>query len=260
MRLIHLLGALFCATLLAGCGKGLDRSADFSTYDSYQTAVNQAFKEMTPAEGEAFNWAVSDQTIDSIAQKYKGMSFRQIALNETDGAIKQYQEKLVNLKKAKAQFDPIMAGLHNVTVETSNASVKKDTGFGGFGEPKFAFKMKVKNGSQFDFSLLTWKTSLYINGDSKPVATAEIYDSYESDGGLKAGQQATREVEPDTFFSKDWITLAVQNAKQIRVEAVLEDAKDFSNKSLLEGAPYASIDKIQQTLDLAERYRTSLTN
>jgi len=254
MTLRGLLLLLTTLTLM-GCGKGLDRSPDFTSHATYKATVDAAFTELSNSDqGEAFNWAVSDQTIDSLAQKYKGKSFRQIGLMETEGAIKTYQNELARLDKEKLTFDPIMNELAKVTAKVTGNGLETDA----FGRPKFWFSMDVSNGSNLELSTITWVARLYLNEDKDPAAQATAVDSYESLGGLKPTNSKTRKFTPDTFFSKDWVTLSVQSAKTRRIEVSLQGADDFSNKPLLANSPYARIEKTKKDLALAEKYLASL--
>jgi hypothetical protein len=70
--------------LLSGCSKGLDRTPDYTSEETYRAIINQASSEATPAELEAFDYAVSNLTIEQLAVKYKGMSFRKLAKTELE--------------------------------------------------------------------------------------------------------------------------------------------------------------------------------
>ncbi|MDD2664564.1 MAG: hypothetical protein PHD19_12510 [Dechloromonas sp.] len=247
--------ACLMVVFLTACGKGFDRSADFTSVEKYKEKIAQAASEATKEEIEAFDWAVSDQTIDSLKSKYTGKTFRQIALAELDAEISADQENIVKLEALRTQYDPIVAELLKVKAEVTEAGPSQDF----FGE-QFDVRVQVTNGSKLDYALVQWEALLFLEGGNTPVARAVFYDSYDAENGLRAGQTKARKFQPDSFFSKDWVTLAVRNAKTRRVELGIMDAKNFNNQNLLNGAPYDQLEKRKKALESAKKYKVALNN
>lgn len=99
---------------------------------------------------------------------------------------------------------------------------------------------------------------LFIDGGAEPVAKATLTDSYDQEGGLRAGQVKRRKFNPDTFFSKDWATLAVRNAESRKVVLTIDNGSDFNSVSILKGAPYRELRERREILDLAQQHLAAL--
>lgn len=254
MNAIRLWAGLGALVFLAGCGKGFDRAADFTSANKYKERIALAAKEATQPEIEAFDWAVSDQTIESLKSKYAGKTFRQIALAELDAEIAADQENIAKLEGLKTKYDPIVAELLKVKAEVTDARPAKDF----FGE-QFDIRARITNNSQFDYAQVQWEALLYLENGKEPVARAVFYDSYDDENGLRVGQTKARSFHPDSFFSKDWVTLAVRNAQSRRVTLAIIDAKDFNNKNLLDGAPYERLEKAKSALENAKKHKAALS-
>jgi hypothetical protein len=253
LKLLCWAGTIFITILVTGCGQGLDKKPDLSSIEKYNARISEDLKEVSKEKLAAYDWAVSDQNIESLKNNYSGKSYRQIAEAEIEKTISEGKATIAELEKLKPKFDPIIAELRKVSAEASNSTIKDE-----FMGTQFRFNARITNGSRFDFSSLTWKAELFLDGALTPVAEARLFSGYDDKGGLKAGQTSTEVMAPDTFMSKDWITLASKNAKERKVVLSLEDAKDFSNKSYLDGAPHAQLLKLKTGLVVAQLHKSSL--
>lgn len=241
------------ALVVAGCGQGLDKTPDLTSIDKYRSKSAEDLKEVPTETVAAYNWAVSDQTVDSLRATYSHKSYREIAKAEIDREIAADNAAIPALQSATAKFDPIVQQLQQVHAVTSDSSVTNTTM-----ETVFSFVAEVKNGSNLNFSSLVWEARLYLDGSTTPVAKAALYSTYDSSGGLTAGATSRETMRPDTFFSQDWITLASKEAKERRIVLTLQDARDFNNKSFLDGAPYADLSKRKAALASAQKYKKIL--
>jgi len=242
------------AILINGCGKGMDSKPNLSSIEKYRAQIAEDFKEVSQEKAEAYSWAVSDQSLETLKTNYSGKSYLQIAKAEIEREITTAKSEIPKLEKATSEFDPVITELRKIKVEVSNAGPSNDMG------REFAYTAHITNGSRFDFSSLNWDSALYLNGATEAAATGTNISFFEDKGGLKAGQSVDERMTEDTFFKKDWDTLTVKNAKERKVVLTLRDAKDFSNKSFLDGAPYARLNKLKSILVTAEKYNTTLAN
>lgn len=244
------------AIAITGCGKGLDRVPDLSSLDRYRAQIKEDINGVPQEKLDAYDWAVSDRTFEDLKAKYSGKTYLQIAKTEIEKQISAAKAEIPKLEKAAAEFEPVIAELRKIKAETSDAGPSTDSLDMG----DFAYVAHITNASRFDFSSLDWNSALYLDGATEPAATGVSISSFENKGGLKAGQAVDVRMTQDTFFTKDWDTLAVKNAKHRKVVLTLGDAKDFSNKSFLAGAPsYARLDKLKNTLAAAEEHAAALS-
>jgi hypothetical protein len=240
--------------LIAGCSKGLDRTPDISSPEKYRAKALDDLKEVPKAQTDAYNWAVSDQTVDTLKSNYSGKSYRQIANAELVKEIAADTAAITALDMRKVTFEPIVTELRKIAATTSGATIAA----GSFGDSTFNFTAHITNGGKLAYSSLQWEAQLFLDGAKEPAAKAQLYSVYERTGGLNAGGTSDEEMHPDVFFSKAWITLASQNAKERTVVLVLKDATDYSNHSYLDGAPYAELEKRKTALDTANKSMQAL--
>lgn len=253
MRLFRVVVYVLVIGALTGCDKGFDRAADFSSEENYKTRITKAASEATQLEIAAFDWAVSQHTIESLKAKYPGKSFREIGVGEIEREIQLQQKAIPELEALVPHYDKMLSELFKVQVEVTDARPSKNF----FGD-QFDIFATVTNGSSLDFSSLLWVAELYIDGGAEPVAKATLPDNYDQEGGLRSGQVKRRKFNPETFFSKNWATLAVRNAESRKVVLTIDNGSDFNSVSILKGAPYRELRERREILALAQQHLAAL--
>jgi hypothetical protein len=268
MRLPNIFAIASVAFLLGACGgKGIDRKLDTGHGpDAYKTSLGEAVKDMTQEDGEAFDWAVSDLSIEALNQRYPNATPRSIIQGESKLMRDRAPQQITQLESVKPKYDAILAEMTKLT--TSNAVLTMERNFHGLQPTVVA---QIQNNSRLPVSQLKWRASLYLDDQKTPVATSDILDVYNNSfkgnsmfgspqqvdaGGLPAGATAKRSFTIG-FVSGDpnWTTLEVQNAKARRVllEPIVESVKDFGNRAYLGGAPYNDLKEWKRSLATAEK-------
>lgn len=249
----------FCITamalmILCGCSsKGLDK--DLKTgegKEAFGASLNEALKDMSQEEKEAFAWAVSDLNLDSLHQKYPNASPREIIRGEVKMVQEAAPKKLKELEEEKLKYDPILADLKNIKAQSIEFSLPKD--FHGL-QP--TINATITNNSKFAVSFLQWFAELYVDGKAAPVATAELSDAYNNSNGLNPGASVKRSFTVGFVVGDSrWTTLEIQNAKNrvVKLTIIPESVRDFSDKYYLGGAPYEEIERLNLALKLAKKY------
>ncbi len=241
---------VFCALLVSACSRGLDRPLITSQgFDAYKSSLAEAIKDMDQKEMQAFDWAVSDLSIEALNTHYPNQSPRKVIRGEASKVLNEFPMQIAELERQVASWTVAMAEMNKVAAENPRFSIKSDF----FGSKPQVFA-RVRNGSQFGFSSLRWRLELFLDAAEKPAAASEEFDWYKEDGGLKPGAVMDREFSIG-FVSGDpqWSTLEIQNAKQrtVRMTLVPHGAKDFGERSLVGSSPVDKIDQLKQAIETA---------
>jgi len=271
MQFLNTITAISFAFVLAACGgKGVDQPLQTGQgSEPYNASLAKAAKDMTAANTQDFNWAVSDLTINMIDSRYPNGTPRKIIRGEA-ALIREGAPKLIaELEASKPKFDALLADIARMKVDDAELVMERD--FHGLQPTVHA---TVANGSRLPVSQLQWRASLFLDGATTPVATAMLTDLYNNDfqgggilggqakieaGGLPAGAAAKRSFRIG-FVTGDanWTTLEIQNAKvrKVVLEVVPASVKDYGGRFYLEGAPYASLEQAKTALAKAQALST----
>jgi len=257
-----------CAFLLTACGgKGLDQKLDTGHgTDPYMASIKLAAKDLTQEDAQAFDWAVSDLSLDTLNERYPNGTPRSIIRGETKIVQNNAPKRIAELEAVKPKYDAIRAELQKLTASDVEFVMERD--FHGL-QPSVT--ATIHNNSQLPVSQMQWRASLYLDDQKTAVATSELMDLYNNSfkgssmldeqtkvesGGLPAGAAAKRSYRIG-FVTGDpkWTTLEVQNAKvrHVVMEPIFESVKDYGDRAYLAGSPYQALEQWKNTLARANQ-------
>jgi hypothetical protein len=249
--------AIVALAALIGCSKGVDQPLVTSKgLEAYRASLAEAVRDMDKRQTDAFDWAVSDLSVEKIDARYPNGSPRKIIRGEVDAVLKEAPARIAELEKKSADWNAVAEEIAKVGASGVSFALGKD--FFGL-QP--AIRATVTNGSRHGYSTLYWYAELYLDGASEPAARTELIDLYKDEGGLKPGEQRTREFRVG-FVSGDaaWKTLEIQNAGQRVVKLVVmpERAKDFGDRWIAGPSPQKELAGWKSTLETARRIQAEL--
>lgn len=268
MRFPNTLAAVFLAVFLVACsGKGIDRKLETGKgADVYGASIAEASKDMTQEEAEAFNWAVSDLSLETLNQRYPNGTARSVIKGESGLVRERASKRIAELEAVKPKYDAILDQIAKLTADDTRLEMERN--LHGLQPTVHA---AIRNDSRLPVSQLQWRASLYLDDQETPVASSTIMDLYNNSsqgsslfgeqgkidaGGLPAGGAAKRAFRIG-FVTGDanWTTLEIQNAKVRRVvlEPLPESVKDYGGRFYLEGAPYKELEQWKNALATAEK-------
>ena len=257
MTLLFKTSSLIAAVLLlalAGCSRGIDKPLVTNMgEETYKKTLAEAIGNMDQRDVEAFNWAVSNLTIDTVNTLYPNQSPRQIIRGEVKEVLEKAPQTIAELETKTASWSTGADSIHKVVAEKITFTLEK--GFFGL-EPRI--RTTVKNASRYGYSNLRWYAELYLDGSSKPVAVREMLDMYKDNGGLPPGAVMAREFMAGILSGdKAWTTLEVQNAKQrvVKLTVMPEFAEDFSEHLIVGQSPANKLAQYKTTLQAAQKYK-----
>ena len=268
MRFPNTLAAALLAAFLAACiGKGIDRTLETGKgADVYRASLAEASKDMTQEEAEAFNWAVSDLSIETLNQRYPNGTARSAIRGESGLVRDSAPKRIAELEAVRPKYDAILDQIAKLTADDTSFVMERN--FHGLQPTVHA---SIHNNSQLPVSQLQWRASLYLDDQKTPVASSTIMDLYNNSnrgssffgeqgkieaGGLPAGGAAKRAFRIGFVTGDaDWTTLEIQNAKVRRIvlEPVPESVQDYGGRSYLEGAPYKALEQWKNALATADK-------
>jgi hypothetical protein len=245
---------------------------------AFKQSLEEAAKDMTDLEKEAYLWAVSDLNLAKLAERYPNSSPRDIVRGEVRLVLAETPAKISALQERRKKFDQIGSELDKLTA--SNVEFKLERGVFDELEPRVL--ATVTNGSSLDVSRLEWRAELWIEGKSEPVATAELWDDYASrkekkatnePQGLMRGQSYQREfrtgrvyrssepygsIRVGSDWDDSWSTLEIRRATKHTVKLVVirESVRDLGDRPYMDGAPNKQIEQLQRVLERARKYNT----
>lgn len=262
---------------LVGCsGKGLDKNISRKDEASYRETLNQAWKDMTEEQQNAFNWAVSNLDIPTLQARYADkLTPRNVIESEATQHAQAHTKNIADLTAAlvrrKAEFDQVEAEqqaikgeLAKVTAKSIHLTTEKNV----FGTVHYLNFISF-NGSKYDLTSVTWSATMFIDGEQKSNRTCKFPGWYKRYGGLKSGaEQATRiDFGGGYYACGPWQTLEAKNAKtyEIQMVAVPDTAEDFAEEPILpsfEDERQQLIDAIEDSkkqVEIAAKAKASLT-
>lgn len=242
------------ALLLAACAGPMDSPLVTGQGEAaYFARLNPLFAQMTPAQQEAFNWSVSDLSIDQLHQRYPDASPRQVIQGETRLVSTSYPERIAALQPQLEAFQHLQAELGQLRSDNVQFRIEQD--FHGL-QPRL--KADFHNASSLSFSTSGWTALLYLNAADEPVARYSFTLNHRRRGGLLPGETESHDIHLG-FVSGDpaWMTLEVRNASRRRVEIVPSDEgnTDLGERAYSAPDPRAEIERLQAVIAAAEKYR-----
>ena len=243
--------ALFLAFSLSACSKGLDKPLlTGAGSEAYKASLAAAVKDMDDNQVQAFDWAVSDLSIDALNNRYPNQTPRKIIQGEVQDILGKSPAEIVELEKQAAAWNAAIQEIQKVVSTDSRFTLEKD--FFGL-QPRI--RTTLRNGSKFGYSSLKWRAELYLDGSDQPTAVSEQFDLYKNDGGFSSGATVQRQFSVG-FVSGDsnWTTLGIQNAKQRLVKLIVmpERATDFGERLIAGPSPLPKLEQVRQTLATAK--------
>lgn len=233
---LMVLGAVL---FLSGCGKGIDAKLATESEPAYRASLNRAWQEMSAEQQEAYNWAVSNFTLEQLVAKYPSMTPRTVISKESDEYIKLKTQQVAattadfasnadRLAREEKMLRDVEAELAKLVV-TGAGIANKSFGFG----KEFVFV--TKNDSQFDISSATWDAWLFIDGEQKSDRHCRVRAYYKIHGGLPRGKSVKYAFDVGFMDCNNWDTLEVRNAKNKQFQLKLDNAsvENFSEKKVL---------------------------
>jgi len=246
--------AISALVLLTACSKGIDKPlVTDKGPEAYRASLTAAAKDFGDRDRQAFDWAVSDLSIDALHERYPNKTARDVIRGEVQAVLKEYPQRIADLEKKMAAWKMAADEIHKVTAGEVQFTLARD--FHGL-QP--TIEAVVANGSKFGYSSLSWRAGLFLDGAAEPVATADLMDVYKHEGGLKPGEAKRRSFRVG-FVTGDaaWTTLEVQNARQRVVKLVVlpERARDFGEKWIAGDNVEKKLRNAQGALAAAQQFK-----
>lgn len=239
-QMVGVLSATCAIFLVTACGKGLDASLSTTNEAAYRPSLNKAWKDMTEAQQEAYNWAVSDLNLDVLHARYPDATPRTIISKEADAVIKQQAgvaaqiasdlaENLPRIEKEEAALRIATEELDKIVVTQS--FIRKSN----FGFQTREVAYTTKNSGNIDVSTTYWNALVFVNGEERSDRKCRIFANYKYSGGLASDRVMNMTYSIGGFACNDWDTLEVKNAKTLsfRFDLDKESAKNFAEKHVL---------------------------
>ena len=240
MRAIYaFLMSVGLALIMSGCGKGVDAKLATENEQAYRTSLDNAWREMSPEQQQAYNWAVSNFSLDQLIAKYPKMTPRMVVNKEADEYIQSKTQEAANITAELAKNADRLAQEEKLVREV-NAELAKITGTGiGINNKSFGFGKEfvfvTKNDSKFDISSARWNAWLFLNGEERSDRHCTIKAYYKIHGGLPQGKSLKYSFDVGFMDCKNWDTLEVRNAqnRQFKLELDNSSVQNFGEKKVL---------------------------
>lgn len=227
------------AVALSACGKGIDAKLATDSESAYRASLNKAWQDMNAEQQKAFNWAVSNFSLEQLIAKYPSMTPRQVVDREADEYIKfktqALAEATANLAKNSVRLAQEEQIVREVEAELAKITATgleiKEKSF-GFGKE---FVFATNNGSSFDVSTASWNAWLFLDDEQTSDRHCSLNGYYKVHGGLPRGKSLKYSVDIGFMDCRNWDTLEVRNAKrkQFKLELVNSSVKNFGEKAVL---------------------------
>ena len=254
MNFRNLFASILLGLSLAACTGPMDSALVTDKGEAaYFQRLNPLFAQMTPAQQEAFNWSVSDLSIDAINQRYPGASPRRIIEGEAALVQKTYKERINALQPALQQYRQFKGELEQL--RSDNIQFRIDQDFHG-SQPWL--KADFHNGSPLSFSTTGWSAELYLDGSDAPVASYTFTLNHRNRGGLLPDESENHDIHLG-FVTGDasWMTLEVRNARQrrIQIRPTAAGSTDLGERAFALIDPQPEIERLQAVIAAAEKYQ-----
>jgi hypothetical protein len=240
--------------VLAGCSKGLDKAlVTDKGADIYQVSLNEALRDMDQRSTEAFNWAVSDLTIETLNARYPNQSSRKVIRGEVGKVLAEFPASIAENEVKFTAWSSAATSVRKVVAVETGFSL--ESSFHGL-QP--TIRATIQNTSPHNYSSLRWYAELYLDDSVTPAASHILFDSYKRAGGLAAGASATRQFTVGFVTGDDaWTTLEIQNAKKrvVKLLVLPEFAKNYAEKLIVGDSPEAALVQLKQALQAAQELK-----
>lgn len=237
MRKIYVILTVGLYVLLSGCGKGVDAKLATTNEQAYRVSLNAAWQDMNAEQQNAYNWAVSNFTLEQLIAKYPSLTPRMVITREADEYIKVKTQEIAEItadltKNADrlAEEEKIVRDVDAELTKIGATGVGINNSF-GFGKE---FVFITKNDSQFDISSASWDAWLFINGEEKSDRHCKVSAYYKVHGGLPRGKSMKYSFDIGFMNCNNWDTLEVKNAKskQFKLELDRDSVENFAEKKV----------------------------
>lgn len=261
-------GLSVCLTLGA-CGNGVDKTLSRKSDWDYHRSLDEAFKDMTPQQQQAFNWAVSNINLEQLLSKYPTLTPRKVIQQEADETITavkqdmedraaQYQKDAPGLKQATDQSNAIAAELQKITA--SNGAIVKDP----YSSFEKNLRFRIYNGSRYGISVVEWDVKVFLNGETTSDRVCHVRAFLTN--GLPAGDTAEYSEDVSRDCYTPLATPEVQHATSISFQfaPVISSIEDFGDKQIYVTPPtgerdfQAALTQDKDVLAAAESAKASL--
>ena len=254
MNLRNLLVSSLLGLTLAACAGPMDSALVTDKGEAaYFKRLEPLFAQMTPAQQEAFNWSVSDLSIDAINQRYPGASPRHIINAEAALVLKTHADRINTLQPLLQQYRRFKGQLQQL--RSDNIQFRIDQDFHGL-QPWL--KADFHNGSPLSFSTTGWSAELYLDGSQTPAASYTFTLNHRNRGGFLPDESESHDIHLG-FVTGDanWMTLEVRNARQrhIQIRPTAAGSTDLGERAFALIDPRPEIERLQAVIAAAEKYR-----
>lgn len=254
MRCFPALLSLLIAAGLCACAGPMDSKLVTGDGDAaYFQRLNPLFEKMTPEQQQAFNWSVSDLSIDAINRRYPDATPRQIIHAESALIRQSHPAQIAELQPQLQRHQQLQQQLALLSASKIDFSIEQN--FHGL-QPYI--RAEFHNGSPLSFSTTSWVAKMYLDDASQPVARYSFTLNHRRSQGLLPGESEKHTVHLG-FVTGDasWMTLEIRNARKRRIDIqpTQERATDLGERSYSVNDPSARIKHLQAVLEIAQRYQ-----
>jgi hypothetical protein len=254
LKITVALVVLISGFTLTGCSKGLDKHPNFSSAETYRTDILADTKDSSPTEIAAYNFAVSNLSIESLKANYSNETYRSIAKKELVTYQNKLEDRLQELTKLKSLLDKNIVEIEKIKVVVKNAEVTHDTFFNKW---DVDFNYTVLNTSTVPLSKIRLKGTLSINGNPDVLYEFEPVVTFEN--GLGIGQSSENKSSMVGFLSFEKpVTLEVRNSKSVEIKIIVINGSDYSDNWIIENNFMQELTNLPTRLEEVRQYLVHL--
>jgi len=246
------------AVLLAACGgKGVDKKIATDSEAAYRKTLDEAWADMTVEQQNAYNWAVSNYTLEGLIGAYPEITPRKVINAEADAYIAHHTSQITSITAELAANAERLAADERTLREVSDELAKITFEPIGLREDKFFgrqhFEYVVHNGSQYDISSLRFNAWVFVDDEESSDRRCSLFGYYKSSNGLPQGK-SLKDTMWLGFDCRTWETLEVKNAKKLTFRIDLDPAsvKNFAEKTILPTLSTPTRSEYERRLKAAE--------
>jgi len=272
--------ASFAALIPAAYAAGLDTTLSTADSVAYRHSLDEAWKHMSEAQQKAYNWAVGDASLGTLASKYPELTPRKVIERETEDYIARKTASIADMQAELAADADKLAREEKIVLAALAELAKvtiSETGFqkipDASGREELRFNFTVNNASQSSLASAKWDARLFLNDKEQTGRYCQITTNYSQTGGLASGNSNAGFVtitpakgSGATTQCPQWNTPEVQQAASPIVKITLDpgSALDLGNTPILPHfspvrADYErNIASEQEDLKTAQKMRAAL--
>lgn len=250
--------SLGLAVFLAGCGgKGVDKKIATDSEAAYRKTLDEAWVDMSAAQQSAYNWAVSNYSLEGLIEAYPAITPRKVIDTEADLYIKHHTAEIAtvtaNLAGDAARLESEERHLKEVTEELGKIVIQPiGLKAGIFGDATLEYV--VRNGSKYDVSSVRFDAWVFVDGEERSDRKCELYGFFKREGGLASGKSLKLLATPRGMNCRSWNTLEVQKAKALsyRADIDVESVENFADKRILPELSKPTRSDYEQAIERSE--------